>query len=240
MKGHAKRFILATLALVALMGFQHGDDARIATTTVDPRVEQVSMYWKDRRSRVIGNIGALQTMLQAQGQTMTLAMNGGMYTVDHAPLGLYVENGREIIRLNTSSGEGNFHLMPNGVFGIRSDTVAFVCTTSEYPGVKAVSFATQSGPMLLVHGRINEKFMQGSLNLNIRNGVGLRADGQLVFAISKEPVNFYDFASAFIAAGCTDALYLDGFVSKAYMPGEGLEQLDGELGVLIAVSKRNG
>jgi uncharacterized protein YigE (DUF2233 family) len=34
--------------------------------------------------------------------------------------------------------------------------------------------------------------------------------------------------------GCTEALYLDGFVSRAYMPGQGLKQLDGDFGVIIA------
>lgn len=238
MRSFIDLFALALLVATTLTGFRRGDNPRIAMTIMDPRVARVSMHWKDDDGRMIGNIGRLKEMLDADGQELQLAMNGGMYTTEQAPLGLYVENGRELVRLNTSTGKGNFHMIPNGVFGIRNDTVAFLCTSAQYPGSKDVSFATQSGPMLVVRGTINAEFTAGSKNLNIRNGVGIRADGQLVFAISKEPVNFYDFASAFIAADCTDALYLDGFVSKAYMPKRGLEQLDGELGVLIAVGGR--
>ena len=51
--------------------------------------------------------------------------------------------------------------------------------------------------------------------------------------LSRSKVNFYDFASYFKSMGCTEALYLDGFVSRAYMPTQGLEQLDGDFGVII-------
>ena len=35
--------------------------------------------------------------------------------------------------------------------------------------------------------------------------------------------------------GCTNALYFDGAVSRAYIPEEGLKQLDGVLGVMVAL-----
>lgn len=91
--------------------------------------------------------------------------------------------------------------------------------------------------MLLVKGVINAQFKQGSANLNIRNGVGIMPDGRVVFAISREPVNFFDFASWFKDQGCMDALYLDGAISRAYIPEAGVDQRDGLLGVLIAVTQ---
>lgn len=226
--------------LVGLASFQPGvgrGDGRFADVVVDPAKETITLHWKDKVGHVVGNIAALKTVLTEQGRTLVMAMNGGMYTVDRSPVGLYIEDGKVLRTLNTSrGGSDNFHLMPNGVFGLLEDGSAFVCTTEMYPEQKHVRYATQSGPMLVVDGMINANFKQGSQNLNIRNGVGIRKDGQLVFAISKEPVNFHDFASYFKTNGCVNALYLDGAISRAYIPTAGLEQLDGDLGVLIAVS----
>ena len=71
--------------------------------------------------------------------------------------------------------------------------------------------------------------------MHIRNGVGILPDGTALFAISREPVNLYDFAAFFRDKGCANALFLDGAISRTYMPGEGIEQMNGSLGPLIAV-----
>lgn len=227
----------AVVAAFATLGLRTSDDVRFAERVVEPGEERITFHWKDADGRILGDIGSLQRSEAAHGRTLRFAMNGGMYTQDQAPLGLYIEEGRTITRLITKrDGHGNFYLQPNGVFGLTNDGRAFLCTTSEFPLRKDVRYATQSGPMLLAHGTINAAFREGSANVNIRNGVGLRPDGSVVFAISRVPVNFHDFAGWFKGRGCTDALYLDGAISRAYMPDQGLRQLDGTLGVLIAVS----
>lgn len=98
----------------------------------------------------------------------------------------------------------------------------------------SVLFATQSGPMLLVNGEYHEVLTKGSSNLHIRNGVGVLPDGKVLFVMSKEKVNFYDLATLFKQRGCKNALYLDGFVSRIYLPSKNWEQLDGDFGVMIA------
>lgn len=55
--------------------------------------------------------------------------------------------------------------------------------------------------------------------------------------MSKDPVNFYDFASFFLGKGCMQALYLDGFVSRTYLPAQDWTQLDGNFGVMIGVTE---
>jgi uncharacterized protein YigE (DUF2233 family) len=92
--------------------------------------------------------------------------------------------------------------------------------------------------MLLIDGRINPIFSENSNNTYIRNGVGILPNNELIFAISKNKVTFFDFANYFKEQGCTNALYLDGYVSKAYMPKQGVEQLDGQLGVLIGITEK--
>ncbi|MCE3260121.1 MAG: hypothetical protein K0S12_1762, partial [Bacteroidetes bacterium] len=111
------------------------------------------------------------------------------------------------------------------------------CETGDFKTSSAVDYATQSGPMLVINGKLHPDFREGSKNLNIRNGVGILPDGKILFAISKVPVNFFDFAMYFKKKGCKNALYLDGFVSRAYLPEKDWQQTDGDFGVIIAVTK---
>lgn len=73
--------------------------------------------------------------------------------------------------------------------------------------------------------------------MHIRNGVGILSNGNVFFAKSKEKTNFYDLATLLKQNDCLNALYLDGFVSRTYLPSKGIEQLDGKFGVIIGEVK---
>lgn len=206
---------------------------RMLSYTTNPA--KVSMHWKDEQGRQIRSLDALRTMAVRRHKTLVFAMNGGMYQEDRSPLGLFIDRYLQQAPLNQRSGNGNFYLQPNGVFCITARNKARITPTRNYTGKDSVKYATQSGPMLLVKGRINKNFKEGSVNLNIRNGVGVLPGNRLLFVLSREPVNFYDFAMYFKQKGCTDALYLDGFVSRAYLPAQQWMQIDGDFGVMIAV-----
>ncbi len=120
---------------------------------------------------------------------------------------------------------------------IRTDEVAGICTLAGFKNDRKLESATQSGPMLVIDGALHPAFNPGSSNLAIRNGVGILPTGKLVFVLSKEPVNFYDFASYFKSLGCLNALYLDGFVSRMYLPEKKWIQTDGNFGVIIGVAE---
>ncbi len=90
--------------------------------------------------------------------------------------------------------------------------------------------------MLVIDNVIHSVFNEGSKNLNIRNGVGILENGNLVFVMSKNEINFYDFAFYFKKLGCKNALYLDGYVSRTYLPEENWIQTDGNFGVIIGVT----
>ncbi|MBM3206895.1 MAG: hypothetical protein FJZ43_04725, partial [Candidatus Staskawiczbacteria bacterium] len=90
----------------------------------------------------------------------------------------------------------------------------------------------------VVDGEINKLFNPNSDNFRIRNGVGIMPNNDLIFAISINKVSFYDFARYFKERGCSNALFLDGYISKAYMPKQGIEEIDGELGVLIGITEK--
>lgn len=214
------------------------DTARILTYEVNPKKEQLHFYWKNEQGQIYGNAKNLKTQLEAKGERLMFAMNGGMYKKDQSPQGLYMENGEILLSLDIKKeGYGNFYLQPNGVFYLTKDDEAVICVTDSLRTTKNIKYATQSGPMLVIDGKLHAKLTKGSKNLNIRNGVGVLPNGNLLFAMSKEKINFYDFASFFQKNGCKNALYLDGFVSKTYLPEKNYEQDDGNFGVIIGIIK---
>jgi uncharacterized protein YigE (DUF2233 family) len=210
-------------------------DLRFLSFVTDPSV--IQFYWKDDQGQIFRSIQNLKSFLEAKNQELKFAMNGGMFMKDNSPQGLYIENGETLRPLDTLSAPGNFYLKPNGVFYLTKDNRAVVCETKKFTDNGLIKFATQSGPMLLIDGEIHSAFKKGSKNLNIRNGVGILPDNKVIFAVSKEEVNFYDFADYFKSMNCKYALYLDGFVSRTYLPEENWKQLDGNFGVIIGVSK---
>lgn len=204
---------------------------------VDPRQQDLRMFWKDNAGDRIGNVSNLKKYAESEGKTLVFAMNGGMFDKSYTPQGLFIDEYQTLQPLDTLQGNGNFYLQPNGVFYITGNGEASICCTAHFRNSRDIRFATQSGPMLLIDGAIHPAFQQGSSNVHIRNGVGVLPDGRVVFAMSKKKVNFYDFASYFLALGCRNALYLDGYVSRTYLPEKDWVQTDGDFGVIIGVVK---
>jgi len=213
------------------------NDASILSYTIDPTQQQLGFYWKDENGQILKSIERLKTYVAQKGFELVFAMNGGMFQSDHAPKGLYIENNRMLSFLDIGKGDGNFYLQPNGVFYLTRDNKAVICKTEDFRMNSQIKFATQSGPMLLINGQMHTAFKKVSTNLNIRNGVGILPDNKVVFAMSKREINFYDFAEYFQKRGCKYALYLDGLVSRTYLPEKNWIQLDGEFGVMIGVTK---
>lgn len=146
--------------------------------------------------------------------------NAGMYEPDRSAKGLLISNFIETNPIDTAtSGYGNFYLQPNGILAIDSVGTPSILPTAEYveeAKQKVFQHATQSGPMMLVDSMINTQFNKDSPNFNIRNGVGLREDGFLIFAQSLEEVTFYHFAEMMKSQTCSEALYLDGVISRSW------------------------
>lgn len=184
-------------------------DAFVACT-VDPSQFDIRLFLRDPDDQPYGSL----ERFAANGPSVVLAMNAGMYLPDLMPQGLYIEAGKTITPLVTGEGEGNFYLKPNGVFLVTVDQHAAVVTTEAFRAAPDIAYATQSGPMLVIAGAIHSAFSDNGPSRYVRNGVGVRADGKVVFAISEHVVSFGRFARLFRdALACPDALYLDGFVS---------------------------
>ncbi|MBN9071827.1 MAG: phosphodiester glycosidase family protein [Rhizobiales bacterium] len=180
---------------------------------VDPIQYDIALRLHDAAGRPYGSLGAL-----AEAEPFLFAMNGGMYHEDMSPVGLYVEDGKELAPLNTADGEGNFFLKPNGVFFIDAQGRAGVRETGAFaaarPDLKA---ATQSGPMLVIDGKIHPRFEPDGTSRYIRNGVGVDSSGTAIFAISRAPVSLGSFARLFRdALSCPNALFFDGAISALH------------------------
>lgn len=210
------------------------DESDYVMHRVDLSKQELKLYWKNKEGINYRSLRNLKEQLQYEGKELVFAMNGGMYEKDLTAQGLFIQDTiiqKEIDR--NKVGYGNFYMQPNGVFYITDANQGAVVTTDDFKNDKSIKYATQSGPMLLINGKIHSRFMDGSKNLNIRNGVGVLPNGDLLFVMSKKKVNFYDFATLFKQNGCKNALYLDGFVSKTYLPSQNSNQLGGNFGVII-------
>lgn len=192
------------------------EGARAILCVADPSVHAVQLAYRGPDGAVLGSVEKAVTVLAAGGQTPVLAMNAGMYHADMTPVGLYVENGTELAPLNADDGFGNFFLKPNGVFFVLKDGSAGVMETDAYRAAGiAPEFATQSGPMLVTQGVIHPRFLPDGTSKYIRNGVGVRADGNIVLAITRDPVSLGSFGRLFRdVADCPNALFFDGGVSS--------------------------
>jgi len=167
---------------------------------------------------------------------VAFAMNGGMFGEDGRAIGLLIEKGRQIHAINRRKGGGNFHLMPNGVFFVRRDGSAAVITSDAYKPSPDIAFATQSGPMLVVAGRLHPRFDADGTSRNVRNGVGIARDGRARFVISQDAVSFGKFARLFRdGLGAKDALYFDGSVSSLWNPSNGRRDTQSPLGPMVVV-----
>ncbi len=173
----------------------------------------------------LGSFRAVDDLLAPEGKALEFAMNAGMYHRDLSPVGLFVGEGVETAPLVTREGPGNFGLLPNGVFcwGSPGTPLRVVESRSFAREAPDCRFATQSGPMLVIRGKLHPRFLPDSDSVNIRNGVGVSADGsRAYFVVSNDEVNFHLFGRYFRDhLGLKDALYFDGNISRLYAPALG-------------------
>jgi uncharacterized protein YigE (DUF2233 family) len=187
--------------------------------SVDLNRADVRLFWKNDTAAIRGLRG-LEQLLKKQGESLLFATNAGIYSKDFTPAGLHVENGHELHKINMREGGGNFHLMPNGVFYVDAEGAHVLETAAYRKRAPQPIAATQSGPMLVVDNALHPKFQADSESLYLRSGVGVRSLHEVVFVISRKPVNFHAFATVFKdRLACPNALYLDGQISRFYMPG---------------------
>ena len=208
---------------------------------VDLGKDTVRLYWKRPDGMPYAYLSSLPRTLEGGAERLSFAINAGMFDSALKPVGLYVEQGRELVHASTSSGYGNFHMRPNGVFYVSADGAGVVETQAFLKQRPRADLATQSGPMLVINGRLHPRFDRRSASLKARDGVGVRADGKVLFAVSEGEVSFYAFARLFRdGLNCPNALFLDGGSAPSlYSPTLNRHSNILPLGPMLAVFERN-
>jgi uncharacterized protein YigE (DUF2233 family) len=232
----------------ALFQLRHRNiNFRILVTPVNTSIIKVDPdLTKSRRS--------LKPVWDAAKRTKPYGLfNAGMFNEDGSAVGLQIVDGKIINPINLNKGSnftGNFYMQPNGIFYVDKKDNVGVLATDEFNKTyspdkfKNINYATQSGPMLVIKGKINAKFGLNSTNRYIRNGIGVagKPGSQVVVSIiSSTPCTFYDLASLYKWLGCESALYLDGAVSVMFTDLNGKKTGDlasGSIGPIIAIYKK--
>ncbi len=218
----------------ALRPFEY-NGSRFTVATVDLKKVQLKLFWKDSSGKKLGSLTSLEAYLKRNQRTLLAGMNAGIFDTAFTPLGLHAERGRVLHPVKTRrSGYGNFYLQPNGVFYIDA-TGAHVTDTLEFTRRNLKVFeATQSGPALLLNKKLHPSFQVGSSNRLPRNAIGVSSLTTVQLVISDDWVNFDDLAKFMRdVLKCTDALYLDGNISKLRVPN--VRDEDGAFAGMIGV-----
>ncbi len=216
------------------------DDVPMTVCTADPTQHVIELAELDREGKPLRGFARLEPALGSRRDRLVFAMNAGMFDDRGLPIGLYVEQGRELQPLNQRGGTGNFYMKPNGVF-YGDDSGWHIATASAFAARRTggIHFATQSGPMLVKDGRYNAAFDENGPSRYIRNGVCVDGEGRAFFAISNAPVSFGKFARLFRdRLNCPNALYLDGTVSSLWETKAGRRDAGAPIGPIVVVMQK--
>jgi uncharacterized protein YigE (DUF2233 family) len=229
-------------------------NCRYLAYITEPGKDSVRMHWINPVDKApYEYLTEVKTQLESKKNRVMMLTNAGMYTADNAPKGLFVAEGKVGMALDTLPSHPrepgvNFYLQPNGVFWLDGKGKAHIERTSifaknfrkrpdkkRYPGIV---YATQSGPLLVHGGMINANFGKRSGNAKIRSGVGILPNGALVFLCTEGEENFFNFSSVFRDIfGCRDALFLDGAISRMFLPGIQPQAQLGPFGPIISITR---
>lgn len=223
-----KLFFLLVFVLIRLSAICQGtfetyselsfNNAKYNAFVVKLDVTEISKFNVIQNNNVLQHQDFLNDLLSKD--SMIFLINACISDTLCRPIGYYVENSQQIQTANLGSGSGNFFLKPNGALLFMQDNV-IICATSEIQSYKNVKLGVQSGPLLLSNGAVNPQFNPISQNKNIRCGVGIYSDSKgdkfLVFAISNNPISFFDFAELFSKKfKCDSALCLESVGCAMY------------------------
>lgn len=215
------------------------EGTKLTHCVADPAKQSITTDLGPKGGKPYRSFAALRSSLGA-GAKVAFAMNAGMYDGEGKPIGYFVEHGDRLKQLNRADGPGNFHMKPNGVFfGTGGkwqvmDSDRFYRTIGDRP-----AFGTQSGPMLVIDGKLHPEITENGPSRAIRNGVGVDAKGRAHFVISDEPVSFGRFARYFRDELKTpNALFLDGNVSGLWDPASGRMDARAPIGPMLVISDK--
>lgn len=246
----AKRLIVLYALQKQILTIEEGESVNFKGVTIRFFVTHLDSHFIQLhllRPKHKSSLAHVKAMLESKNMLPLMITNAGMFTPSYEPQGLYIESDptkRYPLDITTPKTLVNFYLQPNGVFYLDDKGLPHIDTTAEYLRLQKskranVVLATQSGPMLVINGRLHPAFIKGSNNAKIRSGVGIINSRKVVFAATLSGSNFYDFALFMRdVLQCKNALFLDGAISKMYLKDIDSTVLGGEFGPIISVSAK--
>jgi uncharacterized protein YigE (DUF2233 family) len=212
------------------------EDVELTHCVADPEQHRIGTGLAPKSG---DNFGTIEAWAAGKNEgAIAFVINGGTFGDDLQPIGYFVSDSDRLVELNRGDGSGNFYLKPNGVFFgsegnwriLDSDT--FLRTVGDRP-----QFGVQSGPMLLIGGKLHPDMQDDGPSRAIRAGVGIDAKGRAHFVISQEPLSFGKLARFYRdTLEVSDALYLDARSPSLWDPASG--RMDGgRVGPLLVVEK---
>jgi uncharacterized protein YigE (DUF2233 family) len=214
------------------------EDAQFTHCTADPARHRVTTMLGNPPYR---SFKALAAARPANAPRIAFAMNAGMFDDAGKAIGYYVRGGERGHELNRNEGAGNFHMKPNGVFFGSGSRWRVMTADDFYAQVgDRPEFGTQSGPMLLVGGKLHPEITDDGPSRTIRNGVGVDSAGRAHFVISETAVSFGKLARYFRDVLKTpNALYLDGSVSSLWDPATNRMDARAPIGPMLVVEEKS-
>ena len=207
-------------------------------TVCDNRGGELALFAAGKTGRPLRSFAEVAQHVDVK--RVAFAMNAGMFDDAGRPIGLAAPTHGDGRPINLNDGPGNFHLKPNGVFMILcGGRRAAIYPSDAIPEFRcAPRLSTQSGPMLVIEGKLHPRFEPDGRSRFIRNGVGVGTDGKALFVISEEPVSFGKFARFFRDQLRTpNALYFDGVVSSLWDPANHRMDSHAPLGPIVVAFK---
>ena len=214
------------------------EEVPLTHCVADPAKHRITTALAPEGGAPFRSLKAYSTSVDGKG--VAFAMNAGMFDGEGKPIGYYVEEGNRLKELNRNDGSGNFHMKPNGVFFGGGGKWRVMTADAFYSQVgDRPEFGTQSGPMLLVGGKLHPEVTEDGPSKRIRNAVGVDAQGRAHFVISDGALSFGVLARYFRdELKVKDALYLDGSVSALWDPAKGRMDARAPIGPLLVVTDR--
>jgi uncharacterized protein YigE (DUF2233 family) len=132
------RFYRTRLSLVLVLSF-----CLLQTEAQFFPANRIRIYWKDSTGVPFMTFDRLRK----EHPEAKFIINGGHFTHDYKPDGLYIENGKKLSRVKEIlNPKINLEIMPMGVFYLTSQG-AFIKPLRGKFTQKDVTYATQSSPM---------------------------------------------------------------------------------------------
>lgn len=208
-------------------------------TVCDPGKGRIEIGAAGAGEAPVRQFSDLEAVLGRRAGQVAFAMNAGMYDEAGRPIGLAIVAGKQKHAINRRKGGGNFHLMPNGVFQVHEGGRAEVIRSDKWTPATGIRFATQSGPMLVIDGKLHPAFDHDGTSRYRRNGVGIAPNGRALFVISEDPVSLGKFGRFFRdELKARNALFFDGAVSALWDPANARRDVTKPLGPMVVAFRQ--